>query len=549
MLTPKHDHEIPEMTVEVAQAAFPKGNAVMKIRDELGPLFEDDEFAALYPTLGQPAESPARLALVTILQFMENLTDREAADAVRSRIDWKYLLGLELTNPGFHYSVLSEFRQRLLEHSAESILLNRILARCESAGLLKGQSKQRTDSTRVIAKIRSLNRVELAGETMRRVLDDIAQIAPFWLKELIKEDWGKRYGSPLDTHDIRKSKGKLEKLAQTIGEDGHYLLAVIYQEDTPTKIRFLVTVEVLRQVWVQQYYLENGQSYWRKKDDQGFPPSGTMIASPDDLDARYSSKYGVGWTGYKLHITETCDPEEPRLITLVTTTAATVPDSNMTEAIQEELGSRDLSPDTHWVDAGYVNTDNLLSSQEREIDLLGPARGDSSWQARTEGGYDQTKFIIDWENMIATCPERRQSMFWKEGKSSWGRPNIHFLFSRPLCFQCSAREKCSRGQKNGRHLTVSPRPAFEMLKQVREREQTEGFKEEYKRRAGVEGTVAQAVNAMGARHNRYRGLAHTHLQHLATAAAINIRRIAAWLMGDRPGATRISPFAALVAPL
>ena len=122
--------------------------------------------------------SPACLALVTILQFMENLTDREAADAVRSRIDWKYLLGLELIDPGFHYSVLSEFRQRLLEQGAEHILLNQILAQCEAASLLKGQSKQRTDSTRVLAKIRSLNRVELAGETMRRVLDNIAQIAP-----------------------------------------------------------------------------------------------------------------------------------------------------------------------------------------------------------------------------------------------------------------------------------------------------------------------------------------------------------------------------------
>lgn len=187
MLTPNYDHDIPEMTVEVAKAAFPKGNAVMKIRDKLGPLFADDEFAALYPAMGQPAESPARLALVTILQFMENLTDREAADAVRSRIDWKYLLGLELTDPGFHYSVLSEFRQRLLEQEAENLLLDQILEQCEAAGLLKGQSKQRTDSTRVMAKIRSLNRVELAGETIRRVLDDIAQIAPDWLKDHLKK--------------------------------------------------------------------------------------------------------------------------------------------------------------------------------------------------------------------------------------------------------------------------------------------------------------------------------------------------------------------------
>jgi transposase len=221
----------------------------------------------------------------------------------------------------------------------------------------------------------------------------------------------------------------------------------------------------------------------------------------------------------------------------------------VTEAIQEDLITRDLSPETHWVDTGYVNADNLVSSQQNEIDLFGPARGDSSWQARMEGGYDQTQFTIDWENMVATCPEGQQSMFLKAGKSSWGRPNIHFLFSRPLCFQCSAREKCSRGQKNGRHLTVSPRPVFEVLQQARQREQTEAFKEKYKRRAGIEGTMAQAVNCLGARHNRYRGMARTRLQHIATAAAINLRRIAAWLMGDRPGATRISPFAALTAPL
>jgi transposase len=498
------------MTAAVARAAFPKGNAVMKIRDELGSLFEDVDFAALYPPMGQPAESPARLALVTILQFMENLTDREAADAVRSRIDWKYLLGLELTEAGFHYSVLSEFRQRLLEQSQEGILLDRMVERCVSTGLLKGQNKQRTDSTRIIAKVRALNRIELAGETLRRVLDDLAQIAPAWLKEHLQADWGKRYSRPVDTHNSGKSKAKLEKLAQTIGEDGYYLLAAIYQEDTPTEIRSLFTVEVLRQVWVQQYYLEKGQTYWRKKDDQGFPTSGTMIASPDDLDARYGSKYGVGWTGYNLHLTETCDPNEPRLITQVTTTEATVTDSQMMPAIQADLVARNLSPQTHWVDAGYVDTDNLLSSQARGIDLLGPARDDSSWQARTEGAYDQTHFIIDWDKMIATCPQGQQSMFWKHGKSNSGRPNLHFLFSRPLCFQCAARERCSRGKKNGRHLTVSPQPAFEMLKQAREREKTEGFKEEYKRRAGVEGTMAQAVNAMGARHNRYRGLARTH---------------------------------------
>ena len=186
MLPTNTDHEIPTMTAEVARAAFPHGNRVMKIRDELGGLFADADFMALYPPLGQPGESPARLAIVTILQFMENLTDREAADAVRSRIDWKYLLGLELTDTGFHYSVLSEFRQRLVEHSQEGVLLERILERCISAGLMKGQNKQRTDSTRVLAKVRRLNRIELAGETLRRVLDDVTRTDSAWLQGYLK---------------------------------------------------------------------------------------------------------------------------------------------------------------------------------------------------------------------------------------------------------------------------------------------------------------------------------------------------------------------------
>jgi transposase len=109
------------------------------------------QIGELYPSTGQPGESPARLALITVMQFMENLTDRQAADAVRDRVSWKYVLGLELTNPGFHYSVLSEFRQRLIASSAERMLLDKLLERCAARGLLKGKENQRTDSTHVLA--------------------------------------------------------------------------------------------------------------------------------------------------------------------------------------------------------------------------------------------------------------------------------------------------------------------------------------------------------------------------------------------------------------
>ena len=161
---------VPDETRRVARAAFPKGNPYLTLRDQLGTIFQDDHFADLYPDTGQPGLSPWRLAWVTILQFRESLSDRQAAEAVRARIDWKYLLGLDLTDCGFDFSVLSEFRTRLLEGSAPARLLDRLLACCQAQGMLKSRGRQRADSTHVLAAIRTLNRLELIGETMRAAL-------------------------------------------------------------------------------------------------------------------------------------------------------------------------------------------------------------------------------------------------------------------------------------------------------------------------------------------------------------------------------------------
>src|SRR4051795_5150162 len=153
-LQPRPIPPVPDDTARVARAAFPKGNPYLRLRDELGTVFSDHDFADLYPRRGQPALPPWRLSRVAVLQFRENLSDRQAADAVRARIDWKYLLGLELTDPGFDFSVLSEFRARLLAGDAEERLLERLLARCQALGLLKGRGRQRTDATHVLASVR-----------------------------------------------------------------------------------------------------------------------------------------------------------------------------------------------------------------------------------------------------------------------------------------------------------------------------------------------------------------------------------------------------------
>src|SRR5258707_9191686 len=210
-LKPQAICPVPQETVRVAQAAYPKGNLYIQMRDVLGSIYTDEDFADLFPKEGQPTEAPWRLALVTVMQFVENLSDRQAADAVRGRLDWKYLLGLELTDPGFDASVLSEFRTRLIDQHAEERLLEKMLTLFQQKGWLKARGRQRTDSTHVLAKIRALNRLLCVWETMRAALNSLAIVAPSWLRTHSSSDWVERYGPR--SEDSRLPAGEKERRA------------------------------------------------------------------------------------------------------------------------------------------------------------------------------------------------------------------------------------------------------------------------------------------------------------------------------------------------
>src|SRR5215813_4195990 len=201
---------VPEATARVARAAFPKGNPSLTLRDALGTIFQDDDFIDLYAHEGPSGLSAWRLALVTIMQFRETLSDRQAAESVWARIDWKYLLSLDLTDPGFDFSVLSEFRDRLLAGSAEELLLDKLLERCRVLGLLKARGQQRTDSTHVLAAIRVLNRLELVAETLRAALNAVARVAPDWLQAITPLAWYERYSRRLEESRLPKATAARE---------------------------------------------------------------------------------------------------------------------------------------------------------------------------------------------------------------------------------------------------------------------------------------------------------------------------------------------------
>jgi transposase len=227
MLRPQSPPIVPEETRRVARSAFPKGTLCLRIADALGPVYRDGQFAALFPRHGQPAAAPGRLALAVVLQFMENLSDREAADAVRGRIDWKYALGLALTDPGFDHTVLSEFRSRLVADGAELLLLDTLLQRLQEQGLVKARGRQRTDSTHVLAAVRTLNRLERVGETLRAALNEVATVAPGWLQAMAPAAWYERYGRRVENYRLPKTEAAHQDLAATIRADGQQLLSVI----------------------------------------------------------------------------------------------------------------------------------------------------------------------------------------------------------------------------------------------------------------------------------------------------------------------------------
>jgi transposase len=226
-LRPEEILPVPEETRRVAEAAFPRGNIYMRMRDELGAIYDDQLFISLFPARGQPAESPWRLALTTVMQFAEGLSDRQAADAVRSRIDWKYALSLELTDPGFDHTVLSEFRTRLVAGQAELLRLDTFLARVRERGLLKVRGRQRTDSTHVLAAIRVLNRLERVGETLRHALNSLAVVAPAWLQAQAPAAWFTRDGRRLEHDHVPQTAAARETLAAAIGADGRQLLHAV----------------------------------------------------------------------------------------------------------------------------------------------------------------------------------------------------------------------------------------------------------------------------------------------------------------------------------
>jgi transposase len=542
---------IPDLTSRIAHASFPKGTLAMDLRDTLGSIYEDAEFAQLFPRRGRAAEAPWRLALVTVLQALENLSDRQAAEMVRGRLDWKYALSLPLDDQGFDASILVDFRQRLLDHGAQDLLLEPILRACREHGWLKAGGKQRTDSTFVLANVRGLSSLESAGESLRACLNEIAEVAPDWLLGVISPDWFDRYVHRFELQRLPKGQEARETLRRQVGEDSWQLLQAAADAHTPQSVRACPSLALLQQMWTQHFERVDGQVRWR---DGPAVQSAERVISPYETDARASRKRDTEWVGYKVHLTETCGEEEAvHLIVQAEITAATEQDVEETMPLLHDLQARDLVPEVRLVDSGYVSGEMLASHAQVGIELVGPLKQEGGWQHET--GYGVSAFEVDWQQQQVRCPQGQLSQNWCPGRHNRGEEVIRVSFSAVTCQACPVKGFCTkRENKKGRILTLSPQPVHEARWRRRTEQETPAFQQRYALRSGIEGSISEGVRSHGLRRARYRGQSKTQLQAKAIAAAINLVRIRQMLqrtqLGLSPRRKRpLSPFARLQALL
>jgi hypothetical protein len=337
----------------------------------------------------------------------------------------------------------------------------------------------------------------------------------------------------------------------------------VYAPFSPAWLRNLPAVQALQVMLIQNYVRvtdHKGREVVQRRrpledGGEGLPPVRVRLTSPYDTDARWAAKGDdMFWNGYKLHVSETCHTPAgtngktivpPNLITNVATTDATVPNSQMTEKIHQMLAARRLLPGEHYLDSGYPSAELLVDARKRfGIALITPVLLDHSSQARAAAGYNSAAFTIGWDAEQVTCPQGRASSSWSPCAQR-DTEAIVVKFSGEICRPCPVRSLCTSAKKGGRQLTIRARPLQQALDQARADQTTKDWQDKYKLRAGVEGTIRQAVAVTGVRRARYRGLAKVHLEHVFSAVALNLIRLDAWWNGNPLDRTRTSHLARL----
>ena len=465
---------------------------------------------------GRPGVEPVLLLGVSVLQFMERLPDRQAAQMVKYHLGWKLALGLEMDLSAFDPSTLVYFRQRLIEHDQAKLAFDAVLEGLREAGLVSRRSRQRLDSTHVLGLVARLSLTELLRETLRLALKELHDTAdlvhpPFW--SLL---WERYVESKIDW---RLDEPTLKEKQLQAGQDITLLLVWARQQDPAVAAG--KQMQLLARVLEENFSTEEGKLQLHSQ-----PP--TAVKNPHDPQARWSAKADgkKQWVGYKAQVAETVadhplEPGEPTasFITAIETQMATQSDeAGMQQVLEEQAKSGMEKPSELYVDSAYVSAQAIIDARKEDWDLAGPAQEPGS-KNKT---FKSDAFDVDVENRRAVCPAGKTSTNCSrlQEKSS-GKASFRFEWGRQ-CADCPLKDQCvSPGQS---HRTLSVSENHTVLQERRRLQKTEAFTTRMRQRNAIEGTQSELVRAHGLRQARYRGLPKVRLQNYLTGAACNAKR-------------------------
>lgn len=481
-----------------------------RLRPQLERLYCEDN--------GRPGIDPVLLCGVTLLQFMERVSDRRAAEQVAYHLGWKYALDLELAYPGFHPTVLVCFRDRLEEHQAQRVIFDGVMDLLMELGWIKRSGKQRIDSTHILGYVKEMSRLECACETVRLALEELAG-------ELIKkprpEFWERLWTLYVQSKlDWRMTKAEREQRYRQCGQDIKDLLEWI--DRSYRELGELESIKLLRRVFGEQFEVVQGVLQVRPTR----PPQ--AVHNPHDPDAHYADKRTKQWVGYKVHVVESVDPEQPAktkaepgehfITEMVTTEAAQDEMAGLAEALTRQRQEHEIRPEAVFADGGYVTAATLAQAEANGMELYGPTRPDPH-----KGVYNVEAFVVDVEKESAICPQGKTSTQCSRINDSYMGTQYYRFEWASQCDGCPVQRQCTRAKSGRRILVVGLR--HDLVQKRRQEMRAKGFARSMYPRNGIEGTHSELVRGHGLRQTKYRGFGRVALSHYFIGAACNVKRL------------------------
>lgn len=467
---------------------------------------------------GRPAEEPVRMLAALILQFMERMPDRQAAEACSFDLRWKLALGMEADEPAFHPTSLVKFRERLLAHGLEQLGFEAVLEQMSSAGYLAKRTRQRLDSTHIIGLVSHMTRLDCVRETLRLALEDLAQIEKL-PRPAAWALWWERY---VESRIDYKSSGDILRLKMSqAGLDARDVLNWV--NGLPPKIRQGEAVRLLQRVFDENFETRDDGTVERSRAR----PAGA-VQNPHNPDAQWSYKSTTknkDWVGHKVQVAETVEveprqPGEPTkgvITSIVTQSAPESEKAGLTAVLKEQQQLGLEKPEIIYADAGYVSGPSMAKASTEGFALMGPALPSAK-----RGVYPSEAFEVNVERRFSVCPAGKvstQCARMKAGKT--GRITYRFEWVG-CCDGCNLKVECLHKGERGRMLRVNEHHTFSQARWKLMR--TAEFKKDMYHRNGIEGTHSELVRGYGLRQARYRGNKKVRLQNYLIGAACNIKR-------------------------